>query len=143
MCKWCVLSATAPANLEPAALPCLEDKGYAHITGVEQRPLRAQEAAKAQEELAAAEFDGYSSDETVRVVMSGNQEPKSVDITEEAIASGAEVRAAGQEGAAQARPVAVNVQAAARLPAGHLSCVRSICDALAGSQQRAESRARR
>ncbi|KAK9845364.1 hypothetical protein WJX81_004495 [Elliptochloris bilobata] len=48
------------------------------------------EAAKAQEELAAAEFDGYSSDETVRVVMSGNQEPKSVDITEEAIASGAE-----------------------------------------------------
>ena len=44
-----------------------------------------------QEELGAAEFDGYSNDETVRVVMSGNQEPKSVDITEEAIAGGPEV----------------------------------------------------
>lgn len=52
---------------------------------------RAQEAAKVQEELGAAEFDGYSNDETVRVVMSGNQEPKSVDITEEAIAGGPEV----------------------------------------------------
>lgn len=39
------------------------------------------EAAKVQEELSKAEFDGYSDDETVRVVMSGNQEPKSVDIT--------------------------------------------------------------
>ncbi|CAL5219953.1 g1885 [Coccomyxa viridis] len=39
------------------------------------------EAAKVQEELSRAEFDGYSDDETVRVVMSGNQEPKSVDIT--------------------------------------------------------------
>ena len=42
------------------------------------------EAAKVQEELSRAEFDGYSSDETVRVVMSGNQEPRSVDITEAA-----------------------------------------------------------
>lgn len=49
-----------------------------------------QEAAKVQEELAQAEFDGYSSDETVRVVMSGNQEPRSVDITEAAYAQGAE-----------------------------------------------------
>jgi len=55
---------------------------------------RTQEAAKAQQELAEAEFDGYSSDETVRVVMSGNQEPKSVDITEEAIAGGPEARPA-------------------------------------------------
>ncbi len=39
------------------------------------------EAAKVQEELSKAEFDGYSADETVRVVLSGNQEPKSVDIT--------------------------------------------------------------
>ena len=74
-----------------------------------------QEAAKAQEELAAAEFDGYSSDETVRVVMSGNQEPKSVDITEEAIASGAEVRTALQKRVAgEAGPVAA---AAGRLAA--------------------------
>lgn len=49
-----------------------------------------QEAAKVQEELAVAEFDGYSSDETVRVVMSGNQEPKSVDITDAAYDQGAE-----------------------------------------------------
>ncbi|KAL0041610.1 hypothetical protein WJX79_009356 [Trebouxia sp. C0005] len=48
------------------------------------------EAAKAQEELAAAEFEGYSEDETVRVVMSGNQEPKSVEITETAIEQGSD-----------------------------------------------------
>lgn len=69
-----------------------------------KQPPCAQEAAKAQEELAAAEFDGYSSDETVRVVMSGNQEPKSVDITEEAIASGAEVSAAQQKTGSSGRP---------------------------------------
>jgi hypothetical protein len=45
------------------------------------------EAAKVQEELSKAEFDGYSSDETVRVVMSGNQEPRAVDITEAAMES--------------------------------------------------------
>ena len=45
------------------------------------------EAAKVQEELAKAEFDGYSEDETVRDVMSGNQEPKSVDITSAAYES--------------------------------------------------------
>lgn len=43
------------------------------------------EAAKVQEELSKAEFDGYSADETVRVVMSGNQEPRGVDITEAAM----------------------------------------------------------
>ncbi|BDA42353.1 Nucleoid-associated protein At2g24020, chloroplastic [Coccomyxa sp. Obi] len=43
------------------------------------------EAAKVQEELSKAEFDGYSNDETIRVVMSGNQEPRSVDITEAAM----------------------------------------------------------
>lgn len=48
------------------------------------------EAAKVQEELARTEFDGYSSDETVRVVMSGNQEPRAVDITEEAYSQGPE-----------------------------------------------------
>jgi DNA-binding YbaB/EbfC family protein len=46
------------------------------------------EAAKIQEELAAAEVEGFSSDESVRVVMSGNQEPKGVDITEEAYKMG-------------------------------------------------------
>ncbi len=38
-----------------------------------------------------AEFEGYSEDETVRVVMSGNQEPKSVEITETAIEQGSDV----------------------------------------------------
>ena len=40
-----------------------------------------------------AEFEGYSEDETVRVVMSGNQEPKSVEITETAIEQGSDVSA--------------------------------------------------
>ncbi|KAG7671339.1 hypothetical protein Ndes2437B_g03978 [Nannochloris sp. 'desiccata'] len=48
------------------------------------------EAAKVQQELSLAEFEGFSSDESVRVVMSGNQEPKSVDITEEAYKLGNE-----------------------------------------------------
>lgn len=48
------------------------------------------EAAKVQEELARTEVEGFSSDESVRVVMSGNQEPKSVDITEEAYKMGNE-----------------------------------------------------
>lgn len=32
----------------------------------------------------STDFEGYSADETVRVVMSGNQEPRGVDITQEA-----------------------------------------------------------
>ena len=48
------------------------------------------EAAKVQEELANTDFEGYSSDETVRVIMTGNQEPKSVDITEAAYSQGNE-----------------------------------------------------
>lgn len=35
---------------------------------------------------------GYDEEETVRVIMSGNQEPKAVDITKEAIDAGPEVR---------------------------------------------------
>ena len=34
----------------------------------------------------STDFEGFSSDETVRVVMSGNQEPRGVDITQEAYA---------------------------------------------------------
>jgi len=48
------------------------------------------EAAKVQEELANTDFEGYSSDETVRVIMTGNQEPRSVDITEAAYNQGNE-----------------------------------------------------
>ena len=60
--------------------------------------------AQVQEELAKAEFDGYCADETVRVVMSGNQEPRSVDITEAAMeGNSAEVTAAAPL-ASDARP---------------------------------------
>mmetsp|Transcript_2990 Transcript_2990/g.6067 ORF Transcript_2990/g.6067 Transcript_2990/m.6067 type:complete len:159 (+) Transcript_2990:77-553(+) len=52
------------------------------------------EAAKVQEELANTDFEGFSSDETVRVIMTGNQEPKSVDITEAAYSQGNEKLAA-------------------------------------------------
>eukprot|EP00884_Botryococcus_braunii_P017860 jgi/Botrbrau1/4758/Bobra.0137s0030.1 len=48
------------------------------------------EATKLQEELARAEFEGYSEDETVKVIFSGNQEPKSIDLTEEALEGGLE-----------------------------------------------------
>ncbi|KAI3430484.1 hypothetical protein D9Q98_005079 [Chlorella vulgaris] len=48
------------------------------------------EAAKVQEELANTEFEGFSSDETVCVVMTGNQEPRSVEITQEAYDQGVE-----------------------------------------------------
>jgi hypothetical protein len=39
----------------------------------------------------STEFDGYDEDETVRVIMTGNQEPKAVDITQAAMDAGAEV----------------------------------------------------
>lgn len=48
------------------------------------------ETAKVQEELASTEFDGYDEDETVRVVLSGNQSPISVDITKEGMEVGSE-----------------------------------------------------
>ncbi|GIL62598.1 hypothetical protein Vafri_16759 [Volvox africanus] len=48
------------------------------------------ETARVQTELANTEFEGYDEEETVRVTMSGNQEPRSVEITQEALAAGAE-----------------------------------------------------
>lgn len=39
----------------------------------------------------STDFEGYCEDETVRVVMSGNQEPRSVDFTEEALEQGSDV----------------------------------------------------
>ena len=41
--------------------------------------------------ICRTEFEGYSDDETVRVVMSGNQEPRSVDFTDESLEAGPEV----------------------------------------------------
>jgi len=48
------------------------------------------EAVKVQKEMQEAEFEGFSEDETVRVVMSGNQEAKGCDITQAAYSQGAE-----------------------------------------------------
>mmetsp|Transcript_10867 Transcript_10867/g.30797 ORF Transcript_10867/g.30797 Transcript_10867/m.30797 type:complete len:166 (+) Transcript_10867:119-616(+) len=48
------------------------------------------ETQKVQAELAETEFEGFSEDETVRVVMSGNQTPLAVDITEAAYSQGQE-----------------------------------------------------
>lgn len=48
------------------------------------------ETARVQGELAATEFEGFDEDETVRVVMSGNQEPKVVEFTQEAMEAGVE-----------------------------------------------------
>ncbi|KAF8056113.1 DGAT2D [Scenedesmus sp. PABB004] len=48
------------------------------------------ETQRVQSELDATEFDGYDEDETVKVVMNGNQVPKSVEVTQEAIDAGAE-----------------------------------------------------
>lgn len=50
------------------------------------------EAVKVQAELQQAEFDGYSTDELVKAVVSGNQEPRGTDITEAAMELGAEAR---------------------------------------------------
>lgn len=47
-----------------------------------------EQSGKIQSELAATVLEGYSEDETVCVTMSGNQEPKSCDITSEAFDMG-------------------------------------------------------
>eukprot|EP01024_Parvocaulis_polyphysoides_P012963 TRINITY_DN14930_c0_g5_i1.p1 TRINITY_DN14930_c0_g5~~TRINITY_DN14930_c0_g5_i1.p1 ORF type:complete len:184 (-),score=26.46 TRINITY_DN14930_c0_g5_i1:145-627(-) len=46
------------------------------------------EAQRVQEELATTEFEGYDEDETVKVVVTGNQEPKVVELTQEAYDTG-------------------------------------------------------
>mmetsp|Transcript_38228 Transcript_38228/g.97723 ORF Transcript_38228/g.97723 Transcript_38228/m.97723 type:complete len:162 (+) Transcript_38228:110-595(+) len=48
------------------------------------------ETAKVQQELSETEFEGFSDDETVRVVMTGNQVPVAVDITQAAYGQGKE-----------------------------------------------------
>ena len=48
--------------------------------------------------LSRAEFDGYDSEELVRVVLSGNQEPKVTEITQAAMEKGPEVRGRAREG---------------------------------------------
>eukprot|EP00775_Hariotina_reticulata_P009198 gene9198-9365_t len=48
------------------------------------------ETQKVQAELDATEFDGYDEEETVKIIMNGNQVPKSVEVTQEAMDMGAE-----------------------------------------------------
>lgn len=48
------------------------------------------ETQRMQKDLANTEFEGFDEDETVRVVLSGNQEPRSVDVTQAAMEVGAE-----------------------------------------------------
>lgn len=55
--------------------------------------------APTQPDPRSTEFDGYDDDETVRVVLSGNQVPKAVEITQEGIDAGAEVGQAAVLGA--------------------------------------------
>lgn len=50
-----------------------------------------QGAKKLQEELEQMEIEGTSADGSVKVVMSGNQEPRQVTISPDAMAQGAEV----------------------------------------------------
>ena len=53
------------------------------MENVKKAQIMVQEkTAEVQKELAATDFEGYDEDETVRVVLSGNQEPRSVDITQ-------------------------------------------------------------
>ncbi|KAG8375426.1 hypothetical protein BUALT_Bualt10G0098800 [Buddleja alternifolia] len=48
------------------------------------------EAVRVQKELAAAEFDGYCTDELIKATLSGNQQPVRLEITEAAMELGAE-----------------------------------------------------
>lgn len=55
-----------------------------------QKAQQVQEGAKKlQEELEAMNVEGTNADGSVKVVLSGNQEPRSVEISEAAIALGA------------------------------------------------------
>ncbi|GBG67599.1 hypothetical protein CBR_g728 [Chara braunii] len=63
---------------------------FGNMSGLMDTVRKAQqivqvEAVKVQQELAAAEFDGYSEGELVKAVLTGNQEPCRVEITEEAM----------------------------------------------------------
>lgn len=52
--------------------------------------MMRQETLKMQAEMAAATFEGFSSDESVRALVSGNQEPRGTELTEAALEQGAE-----------------------------------------------------
>ncbi|GBG65892.1 hypothetical protein CBR_g54183 [Chara braunii] len=63
---------------------------FGNMSGLMDTVRKAQqivqvEAVKVQQELAAAEFDGYCEGELVKAVLTGNQEPCRVEITDEAM----------------------------------------------------------
>lgn len=60
-------------------------------TAKEAQARAAVEAQKAQEELSSVIFEGYDTEETVKVVLSGNQEPRAVELTQDALQEGTEV----------------------------------------------------
>lgn len=62
------------------------------LTEAFKKAQQVQEGAKRlQEELEQMEIEGTAGGGMVKVVMSGNQEPRSVTISEEALAEGAEM----------------------------------------------------
>ncbi|NJL91067.1 MAG: YbaB/EbfC family nucleoid-associated protein [Coleofasciculaceae cyanobacterium SM2_1_6] len=65
------------------------------LTEAFKKAQQVQEGAKKlQEELEQMEIEGQSSNGLVKVTLSGNQEPKSVEIAPEALAQGAEALSA-------------------------------------------------
>jgi DNA-binding YbaB/EbfC family protein len=65
------------------------------LTEAFKKAQQVQEGAKKlQEELEAMEIEGQSQDGLVKVILSGNQEPKGVQISPDALAQGAEGLAA-------------------------------------------------
>lgn len=65
------------------------------LTEAFKKAQQVQEGAKKlQEELEQMEIEGQSGDGLVKVVMSGNQEPKGVHISSDALAGGAETLSA-------------------------------------------------
>lgn len=87
---------------EEGSLIMTEGKGFGFGLG-KMKELRdafakaqqvQQGAQELQEELEQMNIEGQSSDGTVKVVMSGNQEPRSVEISPEAVDQGAEALSA-------------------------------------------------
>ncbi|OKH23758.1 nucleoid-associated protein, YbaB/EbfC family [Hydrococcus rivularis NIES-593] len=65
--------------------------GLGQLKEAFQKAKQVQEGAKKlQEELEQMEIQGQSSDGSVKVILSGNQEPRRVEISPEAVAQGAQ-----------------------------------------------------
>jgi DNA-binding protein YbaB len=80
------LAACVPPRSTPFVCLCV--RAYGCVCAGRCADARVEAAAWC---ARSAEFDGYDSEELVKVVLSGNQEPKSTEITQEAMDKGAEV----------------------------------------------------